>query len=69
MFNEQIYILYGYWPTGYQKPHWGGGKVALGFGPGRIKTLFSMATDSVHRLTMGIHKKSSSPKPKGPERS
>ena len=33
--------------------HRGGGKVALGFGPGRIGTLVSMATDSPHRLTMG----------------
>ena len=37
----------------YQKHHWGGGKVASGFGPGRIRTLVSMATDSSHRLTMG----------------
>ena len=36
----------------------------LGFEPGRIRTLVSMATDSSHRLTMG--KKSSSPKPQGP---
>ena len=37
----------------YLKHHWGGGLVALGFGPGRIRTLVSMATDSSHRLTMG----------------
>ena len=37
----------------YLKHHRGGGKVALGFGPGRIGTLVSMATDSSHRLTMG----------------
>ena len=37
----------------YQKHHWGGRKVALGFGLGRIETLVSMATDSSHRLTMG----------------
>ena len=37
----------------YLKHHWRGGKVALGFGPGRIGTLVSMATDSSHRLTMG----------------
>ena len=37
----------------YQKHHWSGEKVALGFGPGCIKTLVSMATDSSHRLTMG----------------
>ena len=29
----------------------------LGFGPGRIRTLVSMATDSSHRLTMGKTKK------------
>ena len=27
--------------------------IALGFGPGRIGTLVSMATDSSHRLIMG----------------
>ena len=37
----------------YQKHLWGGGKVALGFGPGWIRTLVSMTTDSSHRLTMG----------------
>ena len=37
----------------YQKHHWVGGKVASGFGPGRIRTLVTMATDSSHRLTMG----------------
>ena len=37
----------------YQKHHWGGGKVALGFGLGRIRTLVSMATDSSHKVTMG----------------
>ena len=36
----------------YQKHHWDGGKVALGFGPDRIKTLVSMATDSSHRVIM-----------------
>ena len=30
------------------KHHCGGGKVVLGFGPGRIRTLVSMATDSSH---------------------
>ena len=35
------------------KHYCGRGKVALGFGPGRIRTLVSMATDSSHRLTMG----------------
>ena len=40
----------------------------LGFGPGRIRTLVSMATDSSHRLTMGkTYKKSSSLKPHGQE--
>ena len=35
------------------KHHWGGGLIALGFGPGRIGTLVSMATDSSHRVIMG----------------
>ena len=35
------------------KHHWGGGKAALGFGPVRIGTLVSMATDSSHRVTIG----------------
>ena len=29
----------------YLKHHWGGGKTALGFGPDRIGTLVSVATD------------------------
>ena len=33
--------------------HWVGGKDALGFGPDRIGTLVSMATDSSHRVIMG----------------
>ena len=37
----------------YLKHHWGGGKPALGFGPGRIRTLVSMATDSSHRVIVG----------------
>ena len=37
----------------YLKHHLGGGKVVLGFGPVRIRTLVSMTTDSSHRLTMG----------------
>ena len=36
----------------YKKHHWDGGKAALGFGPDRIKTLVSMATDSSHRVIM-----------------
>ena len=32
------------------KHHWGGGLAALGFGPDRIRTLVSMATDSSHRV-------------------
>ena len=36
----------------YQKHHWDGGKAAFGFGPDRIKTLVSMATDSSHRVIM-----------------
>ena len=36
----------------YQKHHWDGGKAALGFGPDRIQTLVSMATNSSHRVIM-----------------
>ena len=36
----------------YQKHHWGGGLTALGFGPDRIRTLVSMATESSHRVIM-----------------
>ena len=35
------------------KHYWGGGFAALGFGPDRIRTLVSMATDSSHRVMMG----------------
>ena len=35
------------------KHQWGGGLAAVGFGPGRIRTLISMATDSSHRVIMG----------------
>ena len=37
----------------YLNHHWGEGKAALGFGPDRIRTLVSMATDSSHRVIMG----------------
>ena len=37
----------------YLNHHWGRGKAALGFGPDRIGTLVSMATDSSHRVIMG----------------
>ena len=37
----------------YLKHHWVGGKAALGFGPNRIRTLVSMATDSSQRVIMG----------------
>ena len=37
----------------YLKHHWDGGKAALGFGPDRIRTLVSMATDSSHMVIMG----------------
>ena len=37
----------------YLNHHWGVGKAALGFGPDRIGTLVSMATDSSHRVIMG----------------
>ena len=36
----------------YLKHHWVGGKAALGFGPDRIRTLVSMATESSHRVIM-----------------
>ena len=36
----------------YLKHHWDGGKLALGFGPDRIRTLVSMATESSHRVIM-----------------
>ena len=36
----------------YLKHHWGGGKAALGFGPDKIITLVSMATDSSYRVIM-----------------
>ena len=35
------------------EPSLGWGKAALGFGPDRIGTLVSMATDSSHRVIMG----------------
>ena len=38
---------------GVQPDHWGGGKAALGFGPDRIRTLVSLATDISHRVIMG----------------
>ena len=37
----------------HKKHHWGGGLAALGFGPDRMRTLVSMATDSSHRVIMG----------------
>ena len=37
----------------HEKHHWGGGLPALCFGPDRIRTLVSMATDSPHRVIMG----------------
>ena len=36
----------------YLKHHWVGGKAKLGFGPDRIRTLVSMATESSHRVIM-----------------
>ena len=36
----------------YVKHHWVGGLAALGFGPDRIRTLVSMATESSHRVIM-----------------
>ena len=37
----------------YLNHHRGGGTAALGFGPDRIGTLVSMATDSSNRVIMG----------------
>ena len=37
----------------YLKRHLDRGKAALGFEPGRIRTLVSMATDSYNRVIMG----------------
>ena len=37
----------------YLKVYLGEGLIALGFGPGRIGTLVSMATNSSHRVIMG----------------
>ena len=37
----------------HQKHNWGRGLAASGFGPDRIRTLVSMATDSSHRVIMG----------------
>ena len=36
----------------YKKHHSDGGKAALGFGPDRLKTVVSMATDSSFRVIM-----------------
>ena len=36
----------------YLKRHWVGGKAVLGFGPDRIRTLVSRATESSHRVIM-----------------
>ena len=36
----------------YLKHHWCGGNAALGFGPDRIRTLVSMATQNSHRVIM-----------------
>ena len=45
------------WPIGmkfYLKHHWGGGKASICFDPDWIRSLVSMATDSSHRVIMGI---------------
>ena len=36
----------------YLKHYFGGGLAALGFGPDRIRTVVSMATESSHRVLM-----------------
>ena len=53
---SNIIISANSWPIVtkfYMKHHWVGGKAAICFGPDRIRTLVSMATDSSHRLIMG----------------
>ena len=52
IFNSNISATSGPIVTKFYH-HWGGGKAALGFGPDRIGTLVSMATDSSHRVIMG----------------
>ena len=37
----------------YLKHHLGGGLIELGFGPGRMGTVVSMATNSSYRVIMG----------------
>ena len=37
----------------HRKHYWGRGLAGLGFGPDRIRTLVSMATNSSHRVIMG----------------
>ena len=37
----------------YMNHNWCRGKAELGFGPDRIRTLVSMATDSSHSVEMG----------------
>ena len=37
----------------YLKHHWGWGKASIDFGPDRIRTLVSMATDIPHSVIMG----------------
>ena len=37
----------------YLKHHWGEGKAAWGFGPDRIRTQVTMATDSFRKVIIG----------------
>ena len=54
VWGKKLYIYSGPIVTKfYLKHYWVGGKKALGFGPDRIRTLVSMATDSSHRVIMG----------------
>ena len=50
----------------YLKHHWVGGKAALGFGPDRIRTVVSTATESSHSVIMEktVSPLFSSPEPK-----
>ena len=53
VFRRLIGELIVYQSSRRLKHHWGGGKAALSFGPDRIRTLVSMATNSSHRVIMG----------------
>ena len=51
--HEYLCNQFADWNEFYLKHHWGGGKASVGFDLDQIRTLFSMATDSSHRVIMG----------------